>query len=164
MVLKMLQNFSVNACLANYFTRNLADTWLLTRFKRSVKKVLRKAILHILMIIVILDTTSLCQVFKLPSLVQHFTEHKALNKEISFLDFLSMHYWGDDMDDDDDEKDMQLPFKKIDLQQSAFLFIPVSTSFIFDSKSWTVSRDYHQYKPQVHYNSHIGSLFRPPQV
>jgi hypothetical protein len=116
------------------------------------------------MVIVILDTTSLCQVFKLSSLVQHFTEHKALNQQISFLDFLSMHYWGDDLDDNDDEKDMQLPFKKIDLQHSAFLFVPVVTSFVFERRAWLVDRDYCDYQPQGHYNSHLGSLFRPPQV
>ncbi|MCE6989629.1 hypothetical protein [Dyadobacter sp. CY323] len=127
---------------------------------RNVKRL----ILHILLTIVILDTTSLYQVLKAPSLVRHFIEHKALNQEISFMDFLSMHYWGDDLDDNDDEKDMQLPFKKFEIQHTSFLFIPFTTSFSFKNTLWPVKADYGPDKPQVHYNASLGSLFRPPRA
>lgn len=115
------------------------------------------------MVIVMLDTTSLYQVFKLPSLVCHFTEHKSLDNKIGFTDFLAMHYWGEDLNDNDDEKDMQLPFKKIDLQQSGFLYIPATISYTFRNVSWPFKADYGPDRSQVHFNTHLGSLFRPPR-
>jgi hypothetical protein len=124
----------------------------------------KRVFFHIILTIVILDTTSLNQVLKFPSLVSHFIEHKTLNSEISFLDFLSMHYWGEDLDDNDDEKDMKLPFKKMDVQAANFLFIPVSSAFTFKTATtWADKTDYGPDQPQVHYNAALGSLFRPPR-
>jgi hypothetical protein len=125
---------------------------------------MRKVILNIMLVLVTLDTTSLCQFFKLPSLVRHFTEHKSLNRDIDFIDFLAMHYWGEDLDDDDDEKDMQLPFKKIDLQQSVFLYVSPVTSYIFKRVSWLNKPDYTPVRSQIAYNTLLDSLFRPPRV
>jgi hypothetical protein len=48
---------------------------------------------------------------KLPALTSHFFEHKANSRHLSFVDFLMMHYTGHDHNDQDQEKDMQLPFK-----------------------------------------------------
>lgn len=112
----------------------------------------------------ILDTTSLYQVFKIPSLIRHFVEHKELNHDITFMDFMSMHYWGEDLDDNDDEKDMQLPFKKFEIHHTTFLFIPVATGFVFKNTFWPIKSDYGPDKPQVYYHAALGSLFRPPQV
>jgi hypothetical protein len=120
--------------------------------------------LHIMLWVMILDTTSLYQVFKVPSLISHFVEHKALNNQISFIDFLSMHYWGEDLNDNDDEKDMQLPFKKFEIQHTSFVFIPFTNTFHFKNPEWPVKVDYGPDKPQGHYNAALGSLFRPPRA
>jgi hypothetical protein len=56
-------------------------------------------------------TTELYQLLKLPFLIEHFIEHKEHNKEITFMQFLNLHYANDDKKDDDDEEDMKLPFK-----------------------------------------------------
>ncbi|WP_031527501.1 hypothetical protein [Dyadobacter crusticola] len=125
---------------------------------------MKKLILHFMLTVLILDTTSLYQVFKVPTLIRHYVEHKALNQDISFLDYLSMHYWGDDLNDNDDEKDMQLPFKKFEIQHTSFLFVPFSNTFTFKNTFWPVKADYGPDKPQGHYNAALGSLFRPPRV
>ena len=61
-----------------------------------------------------LFNTAIREVLKIPQLISHFDQHHALNPQISFIDFLEMHYYGEDLDDNDDEEDMKLPFKKID--------------------------------------------------
>jgi hypothetical protein len=108
----------------------------------------------------------LYQVLKFPSLIRHFLEHKTLNEEISFAEFLGMHYGGDDLDDNDDDKDMQLPFKKIEIQPASFLFIPGGSTpaFCFNNVSWPVKSHYGPEKPQVYCNASLGSLFRPPRA
>lgn len=126
---------------------------------------MKKLIRNIILTIVILDTTSLYQVMKLPSLIRHFIEHKALDHDIDFIDYMSMHYGGQDIDDNDDEKDMQLPFKKVENTHANFLFHSGSESFSFlqDTLVGIMSK-YGPDKPQLTYNTTLGSLFRPPRV
>ena len=58
--------------------------------------------------------SSLNELFKLPVLYAHFMEHRNLDKNIDLMDFLSMHYCGNDLNDNDQDRDMQLPFKQLD--------------------------------------------------
>jgi hypothetical protein len=44
-------------------------------------------------------------------LIQHYTEHKAGDPSISFLDFISIHYTGIFEKDADYQRDQQLPFR-----------------------------------------------------
>lgn len=61
--------------------------------------------------IYLLSSTQLKELLKLPILVEHFNEHRALNAQMSFIDFLCMHYAEGNVKDADYEKDMRLPFK-----------------------------------------------------
>jgi hypothetical protein len=56
----------------------------------------------------LISTTELYQLLKLPVLIEHYKEHKAQNTEMSFIDFLSLHYNQEFAHDDTDNK---LPFK-----------------------------------------------------
>lgn len=47
-------------------------------------------------------------------LIAHFTEHKENNQEISFYTFIYQHYQDDDGDENDNDRDNQLPFKSGD--------------------------------------------------
>lgn len=80
---------------------------------------------HILFFILLLDYTSLGQLLKAPILVAHFMEHHQLDHSIGIMKFLSMHYWGEDLDDDDDATDAKLPFKKVDFTNA----YPLAFSF-----------------------------------
>jgi hypothetical protein len=59
----------------------------------------------------VLSATELNQFFKLPILFEHFSEHKTENKNITFLEFLKIHYQGNHAPASDDLKDKKLPFK-----------------------------------------------------
>ncbi len=72
---------------------------------------MRKLIPILLFLFVTISATDLIQFMKLPALTSHFLEHKANSSHLSFVDFLMMHYTGHDHNDQDQEKDMQLPFK-----------------------------------------------------
>ncbi|WP_242009218.1 hypothetical protein [Robertkochia solimangrovi] len=95
-------------------------------------------------------------------LIEHFIEHQQRDTAITFYNYLEWHYWGNDLNDNDQDRDMQLPFKKIDAgnsqlvitpnqnQQSTIVHsIPIQQSSIFDK--------------QIFYNNpQFGDLFRPP--
>ncbi|MCF0069845.1 hypothetical protein LZD49_05135 [Dyadobacter sp. CY261] len=125
---------------------------------------MRKLLRNIILFIVILDTTSLCQVYKAPLLLKHFAEHQSLNHEITFTDFLSMHYLGKDLNDDDDDKDMQLPFKKVEAHTSSFIFVPNTPVFTFKRAYLPIKAEYGPAVPQVDYSTVLGALFRPPRA
>lgn len=61
----------------------------------------------------ILSGSAIAELFKAPLLVSHYIDHTSRNPNINFVDFLSMHYWGNDIVDNDSKQDMKLPFKKI---------------------------------------------------
>lgn len=72
---------------------------------------LKKIIAISFLLIYLFSTTEFSQVLKLPVLWQHFQEHNAENRSISFIGFLQMHYFNGNPKDADYKKDMQLPFK-----------------------------------------------------
>ncbi|MEO9021380.1 MAG: hypothetical protein ABI237_05335 [Ginsengibacter sp.] len=64
--------------------------------------------------IYLFSTTELSQLLKIPLLVEHFTEHREENSQLTLWHFLYMHYAMDDVHDADYAKDMKLPFKSHD--------------------------------------------------
>jgi hypothetical protein len=52
--------------------------------------------------------TEFREVLRLPILIQHFVEHRTQVEDMSFLEFLAMHYSTNQAHDD---QDMRLPFK-----------------------------------------------------
>ncbi|WP_145860171.1 hypothetical protein [Pedobacter suwonensis] len=111
---------------------------------------------------VLVFNTSVREVIKAPQLVLHFLQHHQLNAEISFMDFLEMHYFGHDLDDHDDEEDMKLPFKKIDGHHIISIGVPAEKFILLKA----VCLNIHTRKTFSYTNSYtnpaFGSLFRPP--
>lgn len=77
---------------------------------------MRRFIPILLLLFITISATDAIQFMKLPTLTSHYLEHKADSSHLSFVDFLMMHYASHDDNDDDQDKDMQLPFK--DMHQS----------------------------------------------
>lgn len=67
-----------------------------------------------LSVVYIFSATELHEALKLPLLFEHYAEHKALNKGLTFIDFLNHHYSDDGTVSPDYDKDMKLPFKSDD--------------------------------------------------
>lgn len=74
--------------------------------------------------------TPVNQVMKLSTLVEHYFEHQSLNPEISFADFLTIHYAQNNVKHGDYERDMQLPFKQYNHTSLVFTFIAISNYYI----------------------------------
>lgn len=125
---------------------------------------MKKACLYLLFIALVLSNTSFNEVFKLPALVTHYIEHHRLDNNVGIIRFLSMHYWGEDINDNDQDKDMQLPFKKADAYTGFQLAVPVAKpvfekqQFFIKVISRPVSQDNNLSNPA------LESLFRPPRI
>ena len=110
----------------------------------------------------IISFTEVHQLIRLPLLVVHFIEHKALSRDITFFEFLELHYSTETAHDD---RDMQLPFKDCShCVASQTVVLPV---FNIDLKQEVVS-----YTPSVHTafykkfipSSHLAEIWQPPKA
>ena len=91
---------------------------------------MRKLITISFLAVYLLGNTELGQLANLPKLIIHYQEHHQLNKNIGFIDFVVMHYWGDDGISTDDNQDGQLPFKQLHKPFSSVTFlVPACASF-----------------------------------
>ncbi len=63
------------------------------------------------------------ELFKLPILAKHFSEHKVGEHPLGVIDFICLHYNPLQEADEDHERDMQLPFRQLD--NSVFNFISI---------------------------------------
>ena len=73
---------------------------------------MNKWVVYIILSSFILTNTDLIQIFRMPNLYSHFTEHN--NQEnLSFKDFLKDHYMNKYHTDHDTDRDNSLPFKSI---------------------------------------------------
>lgn len=121
-----------------------------------------KTFLYILVVIISFNNLFIEQFIKIPVLFEHFEEHQMRNSKIEVLDFISMHYLGNDIDDNDQDRDMELPFKKINIQSSSFVFIPSPIVNIQISIfNHPIERN-SLFKDNLYLNSYLNSLFRPP--
>lgn len=123
---------------------------------------MRKIIIYIFIFLIASNSSFVQQFYKLPVLVQHFQEHKKL-MDLSFLDFLSMHYWGEDLKDNDADRDMQLPFKTISSHSFQMVFILNDKdlfSIPFNPDLPHLKNTF--YRSNLLSDPNLLSLFRPP--
>jgi hypothetical protein len=71
------------------------------------------SLIIILIAIHLFGNTELGQLFRLPKLVSHYFQHRELDPTVTFIDFLVMHYGGDDGTSADDDMDSQLPYHHV---------------------------------------------------
>jgi hypothetical protein len=122
----------------------------------------RKVCLYILVFFIATESTSFDQLLKLPVLFEHFREHQQRDQNVDLLEFLSMHYWGQDLDDNDNDRDMQLPFKKVNINTHQVLFARFTKAPQIIATEQTVLNTFTIYKDQYHPESNLTSPFRPP--
>ncbi|WP_316832663.1 hypothetical protein [Pedobacter aquatilis] len=119
-------------------------------------------IVLILLFPVLIFNTSVREVIKAPQLVLHYIQHYQLNSEISFIDFLDMHYFGQDLNDNDDEEDMKLPFKKIDGHHIISIGVPAEKFVLLKAACLNLFEQNTFHYRNWYNNPAFGSLFRPP--
>lgn len=91
---------------------------------------MRKLITISFLAVYILGNTEVGQLVNFPKLITHYHGHQYINPEVSFVDFISMHYFGDDGITTDDSEDGQLPFRQLHKPFSSVSFVvPPFASF-----------------------------------
>lgn len=123
-----------------------------------------KAIAILLSFNLLLAQTPLQEILKLPLLFSHFEEHHEKNSELNIGDFLKMHYSADAAQDSDQDKDMQLPFKKVDSHLLGSIFAcftekpAIQHPVNIRNSSILPREDARRLHPQ------LDGIFQPPRV
>lgn len=125
---------------------------------------MKKVLLYLVLFMVMSEATELDQLAKLPILFQHFAEHQERDRSVSLMQFLSMHYWGDDLNDNDNDRDMQLPFKKLDDHHTQVYFVPSIRLITDKAFEQPLNTNTITYNPGHIPDPALAALFRPPRV
>lgn len=125
---------------------------------------MRKTISIAFLFVYLFSATELSQLVKLPTLVEHFSEHKQQNQTMSFWDFMCIHYAGKFSKDNDYEKDMKLPFKSHDTSQS-FIFVasPPVAPYIAPFSVNRQQKTCCDYDEQFLTSFYLSCIWQPPK-
>ena len=124
---------------------------------------MKKWVSIVLLSLFLVSTTELYQLLKMPVLVEHFLEHKVKNRDITFIDFIKMHY-NDPVKDADYTTDQKLPFVAHSLPLT--LVFTINPEFIIEIKKHipsdtdkkTFSEDHLFYNKDA-----VNSIWQPPK-
>lgn len=125
---------------------------------------MRKVLAISFLVLYCVTSTELNQLLKIRLLIEHFNEHKTLDEGVSLADFLYMHYTDHDINDNDQDKDMQLPFKSHSDCSSL-----TSTAFLTQQNSLhlclapVLAERITVYKRSDFQSSYLSSIWQPPK-
>jgi hypothetical protein len=126
---------------------------------------LKKAIPIFFLAIYLLSTTQLIELLKLPILFEHYREHSQINKNLSIIAFLDIHYAQPTIIDDDYDKDMQLPFKSLDCFSNplAFYFNQVQLLGLSPKVQYTSSTSSFNSNQFFCSSAFLSTIWQPPK-
>ena len=127
---------------------------------------MKKFIAITFLLLYLISTTELCQLLKLPVLVDHFSEHQSLNSNLSFLDFISMHYAQENDHDGDSEKDNKLPFKSHSCCNETISFATLVVDeniFFYEFQSFKIRKKITNCYKFLLSSIHLKAIWQPPQ-
>lgn len=126
---------------------------------------LKKIIVISLLSIYLIPLTGLIQLVKVPVFIEHFISHKDKEANLSFIQFLDIHYFHGDVKDADYDKDMKLPFKSNGEFTNTIEFSYIPNNFHnFSIKTIPAeNKSYSIYSEKFLPSSYYSSVWQPPK-
>ncbi|MEM0541079.1 hypothetical protein WFZ85_00470 [Flavobacterium sp. j3] len=111
------------------------------------------------------STTEFHELLKLPILFEHFESHKKETPTISFWEFLCIHYAHGQVQDDDHDKDMQLPYKSHDssCSNNFISILPDQKNTIVKIIPSTIKKNTSKFRVVFITNCFTNSIWQPPK-
>ena len=114
-----------------------------------------------LLVLYINSYTELHELLRVPVLLEHYQEHREQVKDMSFVEFLCMHYKSDVSHDNQDN---QLPFKDADHAfTSSAPAIPIQKITLLESVPLTQVTHFSVYRSS-NVAHHLADIFQPPRI
>jgi hypothetical protein len=110
-------------------------------------------------------TAQFSELFKLPIVAEHFDEHQTEDANLTIWEFITIHYMRGEVDDDDFDKDMKLPFKSLTYNSNTITFCDPLVDYELSKKVFFKSSDKktnfgYQFSFSADY---FNSIWQPPK-
>ena len=115
------------------------------------------------MVLLVLTQTELHQLLKLPVLIVHFQEHRALKKDISLVDFFIDHYVEQIILDNDDQRDQQLPFKTTHCVNTTVVALSEPVQLDLRPREESIEGEFNIYRTDFSGAGAKQAIFQPPR-
>jgi|CXWL01.1.fsa_nt_gi hypothetical protein len=126
---------------------------------------MRNVLVIVLISVHLFGNTELGQLIKLPQLITHYNKHHRDDPSVNFIQFLIMHYAGDDGTTADDKEDMQLPCH--DYHNTGLFFVlgpAISMEPCPDQVFYCCEVSYRGLLLTPYSSGHIFSFLQPPRI
>jgi hypothetical protein len=107
------------------------------------------------------STTEFHEVLRLPLLFEHYAEHKIKVNDLTFWEFLTMHYKTDVAHDDHDN---QLPFKVPGHEFTASIVALPTPKVSLIEPTLSVKVTHTSSYREAHFESQLQDIFQPPRI
>lgn len=110
-----------------------------------------------------LTSTELIQLTKLPTLVEHFAEHRAANMDLSLYEFINIHYSKESKHHDD--TDEKLPFKSHDHCVNTSVAYVLTKTFpeVIIKPDFESIKEFSIPKGCFLTSNHVSAIWQPPK-
>jgi hypothetical protein len=113
-----------------------------------------------------LSFSELHQFLRMPVLIQHFIEHRQEDPSISLLSFLSLHYIHQYVQDEDYQRDQQLPFRHSDCcitYTTICCECPGNAIIEMPARTTEIKNEFILHDEDNHTLLSIADIFQPPR-
>ncbi len=126
---------------------------------------MKKILTYIAISFYLLGTTEASELLKLGNFIQHYIEHKN-TENLSFLEFINVHYVKATVIDDDYSEDQKLPFKshndcKLQITQIDKLHI---VEFYIETPYIETNNQLTHYRSPLLGDQFLEEIFQPPRI
>ncbi len=125
---------------------------------------MRKILIISFLSIHLLGNTEIGQLFRLPLLISHFLQHHRQDHSINFLDFMALHYLGNDGTTADDDIDKKLPFHNTTHNTISIAYVPMVNDIISTELFLPASIEYSNQILVGKGREHVHQMLQPPRV
>jgi hypothetical protein len=122
-----------------------------------------KKLAILLLSVHLMGNTELGQLLKFPQLVNHFIQHRQENTDLSFVEFLVMHYAGDDGTKEDDDYDRQLPCHNVNQSTVNIAYSPMVNETPLIKDFFFTQNEYSDNMLSVTFPKHVTLILQPPR-
>ncbi len=127
---------------------------------------MKKPIAIFFLSLYLFSTTEANQLLKMPLIFEHFKEHKALNKDLSFIQFLDIHYMHQCPKGKDNSKDMQLPFKTVShsIFSISSAIVPTTAKIKWFIQLDNIQKIKSNLQNQFLLSTYLSNIWQPPRI
>lgn len=118
----------------------------------------------VLVCIHLAGNTEVGQLLRLPELITHYFQHHRQNSDISFFEFIAMHYGGDDGTDADNDYDNQLPCHNVNQNSISLVYSPMIHETEMANQSFQPETRYSSVLSDGQADKHVLLILQPPRV